>query len=38
MMDENRKKLHDMIDTIKSSGTLEYLVTFIGLFLEKWGV
>lgn len=35
---ENRQKLHDMIDGISDSGTLEYLVTFIGLFLKKWGV
>ncbi len=36
-MEENRNKLHNMIDSIKSSGALEYLTTFIGLFLEKWG-
>lgn len=36
-MEQNRNTLHRMIDSISSEGTLEYLVTFIALFLEKWG-
>lgn len=36
-MEENRKKLHALIDSIADNGTLEYLVTFVSLFLEKWG-
>lgn len=36
-MEENRKKLHKMIDCISDGGTLEYLATFVALFLEKWG-
>lgn len=34
---DNKEKLHNMIDSITNKGTLEYLVTFIGLFLEKRG-
>lgn len=36
-MEENRILLHKMIDGISSSGTLEYLATFVSLFLQKWG-
>lgn len=36
-MSENKQKLHALIDSISDSGTVEYLVTFITLFLEKWG-
>lgn len=36
-MNENKQKLHEMIDSISDSGIAEYLVTFITLFLEKWG-
>lgn len=36
-MNENKKKLHEMIDSIQDSGTAEYLETFIRLFLKKWG-
>ena len=36
-MEENRMSLHKMIDAISNSGTLEYLVTFVSLFLQKWG-
>lgn len=36
-MSENKQKLHELIDSISDSGTVEYLVTFITLFLEKWG-
>lgn len=34
---ENKEKLHAMIDSITSDGTVECLETFIRLFLEKWG-
>lgn len=36
-MEENRMSLHKMIDGISNSGMLEYLVTFVSLFLHKWG-
>lgn len=36
-MSESKQKLHNLIDGISDSGTLEYLVTFITLFLQKWG-
>nr|DAQ23282.1 MAG TPA: hypothetical protein [Bacteriophage sp.] len=36
-MEENRAILHKLIDSITSGGTLEYLATFVRLFLEKWG-
>jgi len=35
-MNENKQKLHDMIDSITSEGTAAYLETFIRRFLEKW--
>lgn len=33
---DNRKKLHQMIDSISSDVTLAYLETFIRLFIEKF--
>lgn len=36
-MSDNKKRLHELIDSISSEGISEYLVTFITLFLEKWG-
>lgn len=30
-------KIIEMINKIENDGTLEYLHTFIRLFLEKWG-
>lgn len=32
-----KKEIIVMINGIKKTGTLEYLYTFIKLFLEKWG-
>jgi hypothetical protein len=32
-----RAELIEMIKHIQNNGTLEYLYTFIKLFLEKWG-
>jgi hypothetical protein len=32
-----RTELIEMIKNIPDNGTLEYLHTFIKLFLEKWG-
>lgn len=32
-----KKEIIEMINGIKKTGTLEYLHTFIKLFLEKWG-
>lgn len=36
-MEKNKQHLHALIDSISDSGTIECLVTFITLFLEKWG-
>lgn len=36
-MNENKKKLHEMIDKITRADVAEYLETFIRLYLEKWG-
>ena len=33
---DNRQKLHQMIDSISSEGTLNYLETFIRLFIENF--
>lgn len=33
---DNRQKLHQMIDSISSEGTLSCLETFIRLFIEKF--
>ena len=30
-------KIVEMVNSINDTGTLEYLYTFIKLFLEKWG-
>lgn len=35
--EEYRQKIIEMITKIENAGTLEYLHTFIKLFLEKWG-
>lgn len=32
-----KKEIIEMINGIKKIGTLEYLYTFIKLFLERWG-
>ena len=32
-----KKEIIEMINGIKKTGTLEYLYTFIKLFLEMWG-
>lgn len=36
-MNENKRKLHEMIDGIQDSGVAAYLETFIRRWLEKWG-
>ena len=36
-MNENKQRLHNLIDSVSDSGTVEYLLTFITLFLQKWG-
>lgn len=36
-MEENKEKLHKMIDEIISADIAEYLETFIRLYLERWG-
>lgn len=36
-MRENKQRLHALIDSVSDSGTVEYLLTFITLFLQKWG-
>lgn len=35
--EEYREKIIEMIKKTNKAGTLEYLHTFIKLFLEKWG-
>lgn len=35
-MSEDKKKLHEMIDSIQDSGTAEYLETFMRMFIEKY--
>lgn len=32
-----KKGIMEMIESVENAGTLEYLNTFIRLFLEKWG-
>lgn len=32
-----REKIVEMVNEIENAGTLEYLYTFIKLFIEKWG-
>lgn len=36
-IDETQKLIIEMIGGVNNKGTLEYLYTFIKLFLEKWG-
>lgn len=36
-MMEYKIKIIEMVEKIENVGTLEYLYTFIRLFLEKWG-
>lgn len=31
------EKITEMVEKIENAGILEYLYTFIKLFLEKWG-
>ncbi len=35
--EDYRKMIMEMIEKIENAGTLEYLHTFIKLFLERWG-
>lgn len=35
--DDYRRQIIDMVGKIENKGMLEYLHTFIRLFLEKWG-
>ena len=32
-----KEKIVEMVNEIENAGTLEYLYTFIKLFIEKWG-
>lgn len=36
-VEEHQEEIIEMIKDIKKIGTLEYLNTFIRMFLEKWG-
>lgn len=36
-MEDMKAFLHKLIDGISNEGTLEYLSTFVSLFLQKWG-
>ena len=36
-MEDYKEEIKKLIDGINNVGTLEYLYTFIKLFLEKWG-
>ena len=36
-IDNGQKLIIEMICKVNKRGTLEYLYTFIKLFLEKWG-
>lgn len=33
----HRRKIVEMVEKIENPGILEYLHTFIQIFLEKWG-
>ena len=33
-----KEEIKKMLDGLSNAGTLEYLYTFIKLFVEKWGV
>lgn len=35
--EQYREKIIEMVGKIENTGILEYLHTFIKLFLEKWG-
>lgn len=35
--EEYKKKITELVEKIENPGILEYLHTFIELFLEKWG-
>lgn len=32
-----KRRIIEMVEGIENAGTLEYLHTFLKLFLEKWG-
>lgn len=34
---EYKEKIIEMVNSVNNEGLLEYLHTFIKLFLEKWG-
>lgn len=34
---EYKRKIIELVEKIENHGVLEYLYTFIKLFLEKWG-
>lgn len=36
-MEENRKKIHDMVDCMDTDGMLAYWETFMRRWLEYWG-
>lgn len=36
-MEENRKKIHDMVDCMDTEGMLAYWETFMRRWLEHWG-
>lgn len=36
-MEENRKKLHEMVDCMDTDGMLAYWETFMRRWLEYWG-
>lgn len=36
-MEENRKKLHEMVDCMDTDGMLAYWETFMRLWMEEWG-
>lgn len=36
-MEENKRKLHEMIDGIKKEGAAAYLARFVELWLGIWG-
>lgn len=37
MTEQYKREIVEMVEQIQKEGTLEYLHTFIKLFLEKWG-
>lgn len=36
-MEENRKKIHEMVDCMDTDEMLAYWETFMRLWLEEWG-